>query len=106
VTVRESRIAFEAWWRKAYHPAALQETEAGCYLDRSAGLAWDAWQAKPVNLSAAARLMIVAAELLSPNPLRKLHQLPEMRALVAALDDAVEKLRLLAIETRSALDEL
>lgn len=39
------REEFEAWFVKAYHPASLQPTENGCYLNLGAGMAWDAWQA-------------------------------------------------------------
>ena len=39
------RAAFEAWWCKAYDPANLARQEHGCYLELSAGMAWDAWQA-------------------------------------------------------------
>ena len=49
----ESRAAFEAWWCKAYHPAALRPMEAGCYLNRSAGLAWDAWMAATAHCAEA-----------------------------------------------------
>lgn len=39
------RERFEAWFARTYHPAALRPMESGCYLNRSAGMAWDAWQA-------------------------------------------------------------
>ena len=45
VRAHPERAAFEAWWCKAYHPALLERRESGCYLDLSAGVAWDAWQA-------------------------------------------------------------
>ena len=99
------RAAFEAWWCIAYHPHALQEMEAGCYLDRSAGMAWDAWQAARPKRADVGRLVNLAAKLMHPDTLRKLWHLEEesgrtlgRRALSAALADADENMKLAAIE--------
>ena len=107
------RAAFEAWWCKAYHPHALQAKEAGCYIDRSAGMAWGAWQAARPNRSSMGRLVNLAAKLMHPDTLRRLWHLEEesgrtlgRRALSAALEDADENLKLAAIEMRRAVDAL
>jgi len=87
--------------------------EAGCYLNRSAGMAWDAWQAARPKQSEVGRLVNLSAKLLHPDTLRKLWRLEEesgrtlgRRALSAALEDADEKLKLLAIELRRVADAL
>ena len=99
------RDAFERWWCKAYHPAKLEKKEGGCYLELSAGIAWDAWQNARPNRSDIGRLVNVAAVLTSPTPMRKLWQLEEeagrtlgRRALSDALADSDERLKTLAIE--------
>lgn len=99
------RAAFEAWWCKAYHPAKLARQEHGCYLDLSAGMAWDAWQAARPKRAAVGRLVNLAALLTSPTPMRKLWQLEEeagrtlgRRALSDSLADSDERLKTLAIE--------
>jgi hypothetical protein len=39
------REEFEAWFSTAYSAETLQKVENGCYTERGAGMAWDAWQA-------------------------------------------------------------
>ena len=99
------RAAFEAWWCKAYHPATLARQEAGCYLNRDAGLAWDAWQAARPRRATVGRLVNVAAMLTSPHPLRGLWRLEEeagrtlgRRALSQALEAADQELKRVARE--------
>jgi len=99
------RAAFEAWWCKAYHPAKLAREESGRYLDLSAGMAWDAWQAARPKRSDVGTLVNLAAKLIHPDMLRKLWRLEEesgrtlgRRALSAALEHADENLKLTAIK--------
>lgn len=42
----EERAAFEAWFKRGYSEDSLKPMESGCYLQRGAGMAWDAWQAR------------------------------------------------------------
>ena len=87
------RAAFEAWWCKAYHPAKLARQEAGCYLELSAGMAWDAWQAARPKRAAVGTLINVAAELAQRKPIRALDVLSERSGRTLgrrAMDDAIE----------------
>ena len=99
------RDAFERWWCKAYHPAKLEKKEGGCYLELSAGMAWDAWQAARQNRGEIGRLVNMAAVLTSPTLIRELWRLEEKagrtlgrRALSKALADADTRLKTLAVE--------
>ena len=107
------RAAFEAWWCKAYHPATLARQEDGCYLDLSAGMAWDAWLAARPPRHQVGTLVNLAAKCVSPDPLRTLWRLEEesgrtlgRRALSRALAEADENLRQIAIALRGVADAL
>lgn len=107
------RAAFERWWCKAYHPAALEQMEAGCYLDQRAGVAWDAWMAARPPRHQVGALVNLAAKCLSPDPLRALWRLEEesgrtlgRRALSSAVAEADENLRQMAIALRGVADAL
>ena len=73
------RSAFEAWWCKAYHPAALQPFEDGCYMNPKAGVAWDAWTAARPGRGAVGRLVNLAADLVNAKPMREFDALTEAR---------------------------
>ena len=107
------RAAFEAWWCKAYHPATLLPMEAGCYLNLSAGMAWDAWVAARPRHHEVGRLVNLADKCLHPDMMRALWRLEEesgrtlgRRALSSALESSAENLRLMAIELRRVADAL
>ena len=105
------RAAFEAWWCKAYHPAKLARMEAGCYLDLSAGMAWDAWQAARPPRHEIGQLLNLAADCAQRKPLRSLEPLTEAshighRQFARAYAGADEAVRLLAIELRRVADAL
>jgi hypothetical protein len=97
------RDAFERWWCKAYHPAALQAKERGCYLDRSAGMAWDAWQAARPKRAAVGAVMNVAAALAQRKPLTAFGEIENARSIgyrqfARVYDKADEDTRLLAVK--------
>ena len=101
------RAAFEAWWCKAYHPATLARQEAGCYLNRDAGLAWDAWQAARPKRAAVGAIVNVAAALAQRKPLDALAPLTEVshighRQMARAYAQADEDTRLLAVKLADA----
>ena len=74
------RAAFEAWWWcKAYHPAALQPFEDGCYMNVKAGVAWDAWQAARPSRAGIGRLVNMAADMVNAKPMREFDALTEAR---------------------------
>ena len=58
----QSREAFEEWYAKSYHPAALRPMENGCYLNSDAGMAWDGWQASRSEALAELRSQLEAAQ--------------------------------------------
>jgi len=105
------RAAFEAWWRKSYHPASLQPMENGCYLERGAGMAWDAWQAARPKRVAVGAIVNVAAALAQRKPLRALEPLTEVshighRQMARAYAQADEDTRLLACKPADAVRAL
>jgi hypothetical protein len=105
------RAAFEAWWCKACHPATLVRQEAGCYLNRDAGLAWDAWQAARPKRAAVGAIVNVAADLAQRKPLRALDPLTEVshighRQMARAYAQADEDTRLLAVKLADAVRAL
>lgn len=105
------RAAFEAWWRKAYHPAKLARQEHGCYLELSAGMAWDAWQAARPSRAAVGAIVNVAADLAQRKPLRAMEPLTEVsrighRQMARAYAQADEDTRLLAVKLADAVRAL
>lgn len=105
------RDAFEVWWCKAYHPAALTRQDNGCYLDLGAGMAWDAWQAARPKRAAVGAIVNVAAELAQRKPLRALEPLTEVshighRQMARAYAQADEDTRLLACKLADAVRAL
>ncbi len=107
VRAHPERAAFEAWWCKAYHPAKLARTEEGCYLDLSAGMAWDAWQAARPKRDKLGAIVNVAAELAQRKPLAAFDPLTQAshighRQMAQAYAQADETTRLLAIKLADA----
>lgn len=105
------RAAFESWFCKTYHESCLAPTENGCYLNRSAGMAWDAWQAARPKRSAIGRLINLAADCALRKPLRSLAPLTEAthighRQFGRAYDQADDALAALSQELRAAIDAL
>lgn len=105
------RAAFEAWFCKTYHESCLAPTENGCYLNKSAGMAWDAWQAARPKRSAIGRLINLAADCALRKPLRALAPLTEAthighRQFGRAYDQADDALAVLSQDLRAAIDAL
>lgn len=50
----DERAAFEAWFKRDYHPDSLT-MEGDCYTQRGAGMAWQAWQARAALAAAPAQ---------------------------------------------------
>ena len=87
------RAAFEAWWCKAYHPAALARDADGDYIENRPGAAWEAWQAARPKRPAVGSLINIAAELAQRKPIRALDVLSERSGRTLgrrAMDDAIE----------------
>ena len=110
-TRNTEREAFEAWFCTAYHPSALQPMENGCYINLSAGMAWDAWQAARPKRSANSAIYNVASALAQRKPLGAFGVLEDAtrighRQFSRAYEQADEETRLLACKLSDAIHAL
>jgi hypothetical protein len=102
------RKAFEAWFCKSYNSSALQPMENGCYLNSSAGMAWDAWCAARPNRKAISSIFNVASALAQRTPLSAFGALEDAthighRQFSRAYEQADEDTRLLACKLSDAI---
>ena len=107
------RAAFERWLMDVHMLDGTWNEKRNCYDEFPCHLAFQAWMAARPRRHEVGRLVNLAAKCLHPDMMRGLWRLEEesgrtlgRRALSAALADADENLRLLAIELRRVSDAL